>query len=53
VRCKLISPQTVTAGGTPKVLLEAEEPLVAREGQRFLLQQNGRLIAAGVVSDAE
>ncbi len=53
VRCRLVSPQSVADGETPEVRLETEEALVAAEGQRFLLQQNGRLIAAGVVSDAE
>lgn len=53
VRCKLVSPQSVADGETPEVRLETERLLVARAGQRFLLQQNGRLIAAGVVEDAE
>ena len=53
VRCKLVSPQTVAAGETPEVLLEAEKPLAVFEGQRFLLQQNGRLIAVGSVATAE
>lgn len=53
VRCKLVSPQTVAAGEPPEVLLEAEKPLAVFEGQRFLLQQNGRLIAVGVVATAE
>jgi len=53
VRCKLVSPQTVAAGETPEVLLEAEKPLAVFEGQRFLLQQNGRPIAVGVVATAE
>ena len=53
VHCKLVSPQTVAAGETPEVLLEAEKPLAVFEGQRFLLQQNGRLIAVGVVATAE
>ena len=53
VHCKLVSPQTVAAGETPEVLLEAEKPLAVFEGQRFLLQQNGRLIALGVVATAE
>ena len=53
VHCKLVSPQTVAAGETPEVLLEAEKPLAVFEGQRFLLQQNGRPIAVGVVATAE
>lgn len=53
VRCKLVSPQSVADGETPEVRLETERPLAASAGQRFLLQQNGRLIAAGVVEDAE
>lgn len=53
VRCKLVSPQSVADGETPEVRLETETPLAAAAGQRFLLQQNGRLIAAGVVEDAE
>lgn len=53
VHCKLVSPQTVAAGETPEVLLEAEKPLAVFEGQRFLLQQNGRLIAVGSVATAE
>lgn len=53
VHCKLVSPQTVAAGETPEVLLEAEKPLAVFEGQRFLLQQNGRLIAPGVVATVE
>lgn len=53
VRCKLVSPQAVADGETPEVRLETEKPLAAAAGQRFLLQQNGRLIAAGVVEDAE
>lgn len=53
VRCKLVSPQTVLAGEAPEVLLESEKPLTVIEGQRFLLQQNGRLIAVGVVATAE
>ena len=53
VRCKLVSPQTVAAGATPEVLLEAEKPLAVFEGQRFLLQQNGRPIAPGVVATVE
>ncbi len=53
VRCKLVSPQSVADGETPEVRLETEKPLAAAAGQRFLLQQNGRLIAAGVVEDAE
>ena len=53
VRCKLVSPQTVAAGETPEVLLEAEKPLAVFEGQRFLLQQNGRPIALGVVATVE
>ena len=53
VHCKLVSPQTVAAGETPEVLLEAGKPLAVFEGQRFLLQQNGRLIALGVVATAE
>lgn len=53
VRCRLVSPQSVADGETPEVRLETEKPLVATEGQRFLLQQNGRLIAAGVIADAE
>lgn len=53
VRCKLVSPQTVAAGETPEVLLEAEKPLAVFEGQRFLLQQNGRPIAPGVVATVE
>ena len=53
VRCKLVSPQTVAAGETPEVLLEAEKPLAVFEGQRFLLQQNGRPIAVGSVATAE
>ena len=53
VHCKLVSPQTVAAGETPEVLLEAEKPLAVFEGQRFLLQQNGRLIAVGVVATTE
>ena len=53
VRCKLVSPQTVAAGETPEVLLEAEKPLAVFEGQRFLLQQNGRLIAVGSVATSE
>ena len=53
VHCKLVSPQTVAAGETPEVLLEAEKPLAVIEGQRFLLQQNGRPIALGVVATAE
>ena len=53
VRCKLVSPQTVAAGETPEVLLEAEKALAVFEGQRFLLQQNGRLIAVGSVATAE
>ena len=52
VHCKLVSPQTVAAGETPEVLLEAEKPLAVFEGQRFLLQQNGRLIAVGSVATA-
>lgn len=53
VRCRLVSPQAVADGETPEVRLETERPLAASAGQRFLLQQNGRLIAAGVVEDAE
>ena len=53
VRCRLVSPQSVADGETPEVRLETEKPLAATEGQRFLLQQNGRLIAAGVIADAE
>ena len=53
VHCKLVSPQTVAAGETPEVLLEAEKPLAVFEGQRFLLQQNGGLIAGGSVATAE
>lgn len=53
VHCKLVSPQTVAAGEPPEVLLEAEKPLAVFEGQRFLLQQNGRLIAVGSVATAE
>lgn len=53
VHCKLVSPQTVAAGETPEVLLEAEKPLAVFEGQRFLLQQNGGLIAVGSVATAE
>ena len=53
VRCKLVSPQSVADGETPEVRLETERPLAASAGQRFLLQQNGRLISAGVVEDAE
>ena len=53
VRCRLVSPQAVADGETPEVRLETEKPLAASAGQRFLLQQNGRLIAAGVVEDAE
>lgn len=53
VRCKLVSPQSVADGETPEVRLETERLLAASAGQRFLLQQNGRLIAAGVVEDAE
>ena len=53
VRCRLVSPQAVADGETPEVRLETETPLAASAGQRFLLQQNGRLIAAGVVEDAE
>ena len=53
VHCKLVSPQTVAAGETPEVLLEAEKPLAVFEGQRFLLQQNGRPIAVGSVATAE
>lgn len=53
VRCRLVSPQAVADGETPEVRLETEKPLAAAAGQRFLLQQNGRLIAAGVVEDAE
>ena len=53
VRCKLVSPQSVADGETPEVRLETETPLAAAAGQRCLLQQNGRLIAAGVVEDAE
>ena len=53
VHCKLVSPQTVAAGETPEVLLEAEKPLAVFEGQRFLLQQNGRPIAPGVVATVE
>ena len=53
VRCKLVSPQTVAAGETPEVLLEAEKPLAVFEGQRFLLQQNGRPLAPGVVATVE
>ena len=53
VRCKLVSPQSVADGETPGVRLETERSLAASAGQRFLLQQNGRLIAAGVVEDAE
>ena len=53
VRCRLVSPQSVADGETPEVWLETEKPLAATEGQRFLLQQNGRLIAAGVIADAE
>lgn len=53
VHCKLVSPQTVAAGETPEVLLEAEKPLAVFEGQRFLLQQNGRPIALGVVATVE
>ena len=53
VRCKLVSPQTVAAGETPEVLLEAEKPLAVFEGQRFLLQQNGRPTAVGSVATAE
>ena len=53
VSCKLISPQTVLAGEAPEVLLESEKPLTVIEGQRFLLQQNGRLIAVGVVATAK
>ena len=53
VRCKLVSPQTVAAGETPEVLLEAEKPLAVFEGQRFLLQQNGRPIAPGVIATVE
>jgi len=53
VRGKLVSPQTVAAGETPEVLLEAEKPLAVFEGQRFLLQQNGRPIAPGVVATVE
>ena len=53
VRCRLLSPQAVADGETPDVRLETEKPLAASAGQRFLLQQNGRLIAAGVVEDAE
>ena len=53
VHCKLVSPQTVAAGETPEVLLEAEKPLAVFERQRFLLQQNGRLIAVGSVATAE
>lgn len=51
-RCRLVAPQSVAAGETPEVWLETEM-LTAAAGQRFLLQQNGRLIAAGVVEDAE
>ena len=53
MHCKLVSPQTVAPGETPEVLLEAEKPLAVFEGQRFLLQQNGRLIAVGSVATAE
>ena len=53
VRCKLVSPQTVAAGETPEVLLEAEKPLAVFEGQRFLLQHTGRPIAPGVVATVE
>lgn len=53
VRCRLVSPQAVADGETPEARLETERPLAASAGQRFLLQQNGRLIAAGVVEDAE
>ena len=51
-RCRLVAPQSVADGETPEVWLETEM-LTAAAGQRFLLQQNGRLIAAGVVEDAE
>jgi len=53
VRCKLISPQTVAVNEVSEVLLETEKALAVFEGQRFLLQQNGRPIAVGVVATAE
>lgn len=53
VRCKLISPQTVAVNEVSEVLLETEKALAVFEGQRFLLQQNGRPIAVGSVATAE
>ena len=53
VRCKLISPQTVAVNEVSEVLLETEKALAVFEGQRFLLQQNGRPIALGVVATTE
>ena len=53
VRCKLVSPQSVADGETPEVRLETEKPLAADRRPALFAAANGRLIAAGVVEDAE